>query len=313
MLIWPLCVSTPSGGRGPRPRGRLAAPYGSRGAPAHLASRLGKAARSRSHPRLVELATPTPAARQTITLDPQNQNSSTPAVVIERASSSQTVLYGRAADSSPSERHRRADQLLFGDRSPAVRPATHPRDGGLSTRNPDPEPRRPVAEAVTSETHVEAGHAQRLTGRILPDLFGEARADARLRQELAEQAARLRAPRGARKTSLSVEPTRADTQIGDEPDAGCTTALAPIPAAEPLSLDEPVLAAREVEGSAAVEPVTALILSPLDGPPERTGSPRGGRKTRPFRVVGRGSERQRASTGLRAGEKWKRRLPRVCW
>src|SRR5947199_173407 len=33
-------------GRGPRPRGRLAAPYGSRGAPAHLASRLGKAARS---------------------------------------------------------------------------------------------------------------------------------------------------------------------------------------------------------------------------------------------------------------------------
>src|SRR4051812_20180864 len=69
-------------GRGPRPRGRLAAPYGSRGAPAPLASHLGKAARSRSHPRLVELATPTPAARQTITLDPQNQNSSTPAVVL---------------------------------------------------------------------------------------------------------------------------------------------------------------------------------------------------------------------------------------
>src|SRR4051794_39279259 len=69
-------------GRGPRPRGRLAAPYGSRGAPAHLASRLGKTARSRSHPRLVELATPAPAARQTITLDPQNQNSSTPAVVV---------------------------------------------------------------------------------------------------------------------------------------------------------------------------------------------------------------------------------------
>jgi hypothetical protein len=70
-------------GRGPRPRGRLAAPYGSRGAPAHLASRLGKAARSRSHPRLVGLATTTPAARQTITLDPQNQNSSTPAVVLD--------------------------------------------------------------------------------------------------------------------------------------------------------------------------------------------------------------------------------------
>src|SRR5215217_5955789 len=69
-------------GRGPRPRGRRAAPYGSRGAPAHLASRLGTAARSQSHPRLVGLATTTPAARQTITLDPQNQNSPTPAVVL---------------------------------------------------------------------------------------------------------------------------------------------------------------------------------------------------------------------------------------
>ena len=216
-------------------------------------------------------------------------------------------------DSASYERYRRADQLLFGDRSPAARPATHPRDGGLSTRNPDSEPRRPVAEAVTSETHVEAGHAQRLTGRILPDLLGETRADARLRQELEERAARLRAQRGARKTSLSLEPTRADTQTGDEPDAGRTTVLAPIPAAEPLSLDEPILAAREVGGSAAVEPVPALILSPLDGPPERTGSPRGGRERKPFRAVGRGGERQRASTGLRAGEKWKRRLPRVCW
>jgi hypothetical protein len=33
---------------------------------------------------LVGLATTTPAARQTITLDPQNQNSSTPAVVLEQ-------------------------------------------------------------------------------------------------------------------------------------------------------------------------------------------------------------------------------------
>src|SRR4051794_30099453 len=155
--------------------------------------------------------------------------------------------------------------------------------------------------------------APRLTGRILPDLFGETRADARLRQELAERAARLRAPRRARKTSLSVAPPRADPQIGDEPDAGRTTVLAPIPAAEPSSLDEPVLAAREVGGSAAAEPGTALILSPLDAPPERAGRPRGGGKTRPFRAVGRRAERQRASTGLRAGEKWKRRLPRVCW
>src|SRR5436309_1504753 len=96
-----------------------------------------------------------------------------------------------------------ADQLLFGGRSPAARPATRPRDGGLSTRNPDPEPRRPVAEMITSETHVEAGHAQRLTGRILPDLFGETRAEVQLHQEAEEQAARLRSRRSARKTSPS--------------------------------------------------------------------------------------------------------------
>src|SRR3954470_9436845 len=76
------CASARHWGRGPRPRGRRAAPYGSRGAPAPLASHLGTAARPRSHPRLVGLATTTPAARQTITLDPQNQNSSTPAVVL---------------------------------------------------------------------------------------------------------------------------------------------------------------------------------------------------------------------------------------
>jgi SRSO17 transposase len=62
-------------GRGPRPRGRVPAVYRARGTPAHLVPRLGKAARSQSHPRLVRLATTTPAARQTITLDPPNQNS----------------------------------------------------------------------------------------------------------------------------------------------------------------------------------------------------------------------------------------------
>jgi len=216
-------------------------------------------------------------------------------------------------DSTSYERYRRADQLLFGGRSPTVSSAARFDGGGVSTRPTDAARQPPAAEAVRSEPQAGAAVAQRLTGRILPDLFGEARADARLRQELEERAAHLRAQRGARKTSLSVEPTRADTQTGDDPDAGHTTVLAPIPAAEPLSLDEPVLAAREVGGSAAVEPMTAVILSPLDGPPERTGNPRGGRERRPFRAVGRRAERQRASTGLRAGEKWKRRLPRVCW
>ena len=239
-------------------------------------------------------------ARPSFTVEVKRNNKRLPLTVTE-------------GDSAPRERYRRADQLLFGGSSPTVNSAARLDDGGLSTRTIDSARQPPAAEAVRSEPQAEAAVAQRLTGRILPDLFGETRADARLRQELEERAARLRAQRGARKTSLSLEPTRADTQTGDEPDAGRTTDLASIPAAEPLSLDEPVLAAREVGGSAAVEPVIALILSPLDGPPERTGSPRGGRARGAFRAGGRGGERQRASTGLRAGEKWKRRLPRVCW
>jgi len=203
------------------------------------------------------------------------------------------------ADSDPSERRRVADQLLF---------------GGLPTRPPGPEPQRPVAaEAVTSKPHAEVGHAQRLMGRILPDLLGETRAELRLHQELEEKAARLRAQRDARKASPSFGPTRANTQAGDEADAGRETVLDATSAAEPLSLEEPVLAAMEVVEPAAVEPVTAVSLIRPDDSPQRTGSPRGRRGRRAYQAGCRGSEPHGASTLLRAGEKWKRRLPRVCW
>jgi hypothetical protein len=82
---------------------------------------------------------------------------------------------------------------------------------------------------------------QRLTGRILPDLFGETRAEEQLRQDLDERAARLRAARGARKTRPSVEPMGANTPLADEPDTAHKAALEPTPAAEPLSLEAPVL------------------------------------------------------------------------
>ena len=210
-----------------------------------------------------------------------------------------------AGDSASYERCRRADQLLFGDRSPGVSSAARLDDGGVSTRPTDAARQPPAAEAVRSEPQAEAAVAQRPTGRILPDLFGETRADARLRQLLAERAARL--------TSLSVEPTRADTQARNELDAERKTAPDAIPAAEPLSLEEPVLATVEGVALAVVEPVEKPSLSPPDSSPERTGSQRGHRGRRGFQAGRLGSERQGASAGLRAGEKWKRRLPRVCW
>ncbi len=203
------------------------------------------------------------------------------------------------ADSDPRARHRVADQLLF---------------GSLPTQTPTPEPQRPAAaEAVTSEPNAEVGRAQRLTGRILPDLLGETRAELRLHQKLEERAARLQAQRGARKARPSFGSTRADTQAGGEPDAGRETVLDPTSAAEPLSLEEPVLAAMEAVEPAAVEPVTTVSLSLPDGSPQRTGSLRRCRGRGAYQAGRRGSKRQGASVPLRVGEKWKRRLPRVCW
>jgi len=217
------------------------------------------------------------------------------------------------ADSSPSERHRLADQVLFGGRSPAASPAACPDDGGLSTRNPDPEPQRPAAEAVTSETHAEAGHAQGRTGRILPDLSGETRAEVRLHQDVEEETARLWSRRAARKTSPSFEPMRTDPQAADEPDPMPKSVLDPPPAAEPLILEGPILAEREVVEPAAVEPVTAVSLSPSDRSFGQTSNPRGRRERKGFQAGRHRAERQRTSAVLQAGEKWKRRLPRVCW
>jgi hypothetical protein len=214
------------------------------------------------------------------------------------------------ADSFLSERHRLADQLLFGTSAPVGSPA-RPGDGGLSIRISEPTLERAAAAAITPKAPAEAGHVQRLTGRILPDLLGETRAEERLRQEAEEQAARLRAPRGSPKTRPSVEPMWADTPVGNEPDPEHEVVLDLTPAAEPLSLDEPVLPVEEVGAPAAMQPIPSLSVSPLDRSPGRSRL-RGCRK-KADQAVSRRAERQGASTRLRAGEKWKRRLPRVCW
>jgi hypothetical protein len=199
------------------------------------------------------------------------------------------------ADSSLGERHRLADQLLFG-----------PGGGGSTIRAPELTPDRPAAEAVPPKAPAEAGE-----GRVLPDLLGETRAEERLRQELEERAARLRAARGARKTVPSVEPIGANTLMRDERDPAREAVLDLTPAAEPLSVEEPVLTVEEVVAPAAVPPVLSLSVSPLDRSPGRSRL-RGWRR-KADQAVGRRAERQGAFMRLRAGERWKRRLPQVCW
>jgi hypothetical protein len=203
------------------------------------------------------------------------------------------------ADSDPREQHRAADQLLFGNRS---------------TQTFTPEPQRlTAAEVVTPKPTIEIGRVQRPMGRILPDLLGETRAELQRHQELEEHAARLRAQRRARVVRPSFASTRTPTQATDEPNAGRETVLTPISTTQPLKLEEPVLAVLEVIESSAVEPVSPVSLSLVDSLPERTGRLRERRGRRAYQTRRRGSERHKASVPLRAGEKWKRRLPRVCW
>jgi hypothetical protein len=216
------------------------------------------------------------------------------------------------AGSLLSERHRQADQLLFGDLSGLAEPAGRPKGGRLSIRHAEAEPQVPAAEAVTSEIDVKAARV-RPTGRVLPDLSEQSRAEVRLRQELDEREVRLRAQRNASRPSSGSRPKWAKVQAGVETRAGRKAAPDPIPAAETAGLKQPVLAVNEVGTTATVEPVAASTPRPPHGPQQRTGTPRGHKTGRVSQAVGHGSKRQEASGLLRAGERWKRRLPRVCW
>ena len=213
-----------------------------------------------------------------------------------------------------SERHRQADQLLFGGLSSLaepVGPAGLTTGGSLSTEKADLKPQAPAVEAVTSEIHVKAGRV-RPTGRVLPDLLEQSRAEMRLRHELEEREVRVRAPRGARGPSSRSRPKRASAQASAEAHAGPKAILDPTPTAE-VSLKEPVLTAMEVVAPAAVEPITASGLHRPHGSQQRTETARGNSMRRANQAGGHRSERRDASVPLRAGEKWKRRLPRVCW
>jgi hypothetical protein len=151
----------------------------------------------------------------------------------------------------------------------------------------------------------------RPTGRILPDLLEQSRAEMRLRQELDEREA-LRAQKPASRPSSGSRPKWAKVQADIETHAERKPVLEPIPAVETVSVKEPVLAPMEVTAPAAVEPITAPTLRPPHDPRQPSGTSRANRR-RPNQAEGHRSERKEASVVLRAGEKWKRRLPRVCW
>ena len=218
------------------------------------------------------------------------------------------------AATSPNERQRQADQLLFGGLSSLaepVGPGGLARGEGFSTDKADVKPQAPAAEAVTSRIHVKADRV-RPTGRVLPDLLEQSRARMRLRQESEEREVRLRAQRSASRPNSGSRPKRASARTSAGPHAAPKVILDSTPTPE-VSLKEPVMAAAKVGAPAAVELVTASSPSSPSSPRQRTGPARGNTRRPESQTVGRRSERQEACMLLRAGDKWKRRLPRVCW
>jgi hypothetical protein len=217
------------------------------------------------------------------------------------------------ADSFANERFQQADQLLFGglpSLAKPTEPAELPKGGNRSTEKAGLKPQAPAAEAVTSESHAESGRV-RPTGRVLPDLMEQSRAEIRLRQELKERKVRMRASRGARAPSSGPRPKRAKAQTSAEAHAGRKAVPDSAPTTR-VSLKAPVSAALEIVEPTAAEPAAASDLSSRDlrG---RTDTPRGNTTRRASHAGGHRFERRDASVPLRAGEKWKRRLPRVCW
>jgi hypothetical protein len=218
------------------------------------------------------------------------------------------------ADSFPNERFQQADQLLFGglpSLAKPTEPAGLPKGGSRSTEKAGLKPQAPTAEAVTSESHAESGRV-RPTGRVLPDLLEQSRAELRLRQELEQREVRVRAQRSVNRPSSGSRPERVKMQTGAEAHAERKAVLDSAPTAR-ASLKEPLLAAVEVVAPAAVEPITASGLRRPHGSQQRTETARGKSMRRANQAGGHRSERREAYVLLRAGEKWKRRLPRVCW
>jgi hypothetical protein len=149
--------------------------------------------------------------------------------------------------------------------------------------------------AETSATPQPEPTKKPVTGRILPDLLSVDPLELRLRQEAEEQAARRRGPRGPRKTP---GPAR---RPGPRPDADAARRTAQ---AAPASRNEtsagPV---RAVRPPVATDPKSATRKAVFRGLHSEWALRRACRK----------AKRTGSAMPLRAGERWKRRLPVSSW
>ena len=209
----------------------------------------------------------------------------------------------RGRDAAPDSAFREAERVF--SRSAATRVVAPILDGADPQKNADSlEPAQFKAEStsVRPDVQLRVGAKPR-SGRVHPDLLSAAREEERAR-EAQELVGVRRIQRGTRRPAQPKAPQPEERRREERASSGrgrkAVVGLGSPGELVPPSPDVATLA----EQQATVMPIVDQALSsPKPGDADRRNS--GGR----FR---RKVERTSQTTSLRAGERWKRRLPPVC-
>lgn len=211
----------------------------------------------------------------------------------------------RSANAEAGERHRPATKLASTSRLIRSAPLLKWTDLAVVST---PEVRQPIAEADRTEIPEKVeSPVQPKTARVLPDLLSAEFEEQRVRREMEERAARRRR---ARRTRVGVQPPKLHADTRPDDDAEDEIRLDFDQTTSAAMADTTGDTGREVPDPALDQQAEAPRQS---GPGIETTERQSIKKKRALMVASRRAKRRGEPLPLRAGERWKRRLPRVCW
>jgi hypothetical protein len=206
-----------------------------------------------------------------------------------------------ASDAALSEAER-----VFSRSTAAMRVATADLDGIDPLKNADrPDSARPNAEVISARPDTEVNVvAKPRSGRVHPDLLSAVREEERIREAQAFMGAR-RLPRGPRRSARSETAQPEETRREEHTSSRCgQTARVGLE-----SLGEILPPSSEV---ATLVPEQHATVMPAVDQAVASTKPSGVGRRKSGGWFRRKVERTGQATSVRAGERWKRRLPPVC-
>ena len=220
----------------------------------------------------------------------------TPTFTVEvKRSSKKTGSIFKAADDQPSESRRVAEKLFAGGLSPA---SVNGSSGGL------PNDQHAAAQALLPDINQGVPAPQR---RILPDLLRTNPVPPQPEEEVEERAVRRHRSTGPRKRIAEPVVSRIEPRSG-----WVATDIGQLPPVEVSEQEQPVHPQDAAPALAAAQEAAAPIV-PYPGDTDQAGGTRHGSDTPAVRATNRETARSREASALPPGQRWKRRLPRVCW